>query len=305
MSKKRGFTADDVPDQSGKTFFVTGANTGIGFHTARILAGKGARVLMGCRSMDKAEDAASRIRDAFPSADLEIVQVDLGDLASIRAAAEVVAREPRLDVLVNNAGLMMPPFQETADGFESQFGVNHLGTFALTGLLLDKLEETPGARVVNTSSNGHKAGKVDFDDLNAEKGYGAFRQYALSKLANLLHVHELDRRLEAAGRKTIAVTVHPGGSDTDLGRHLGKGVSTFVLPLLRPFMNTAAQGAWPTLMGATAPAVQSGQYFGPRGVGEMAGPAKLVDSNAASKDASVARRLWDVSVEMTGVDPGV
>lgn len=299
----KGFTESDVPRQDGKTALVTGANTGIGFHTARVLALSGARVLLGCRSMEKATDAKARILADHPEADVDIVELDLGDLASVRAAAARIEQEPRLDLLINNAGLMMPPFFKTTDGFESQYGVNHLGTFALTGLLLDKLEQTPGSRVLNTSSNGHKAGKVDFENLNAEKKYSAFAQYAMSKLANLLHTFELDRRLRAAGRQTVAVAVHPGGSDTDLGRHIPKLAMTFMMPVFRPFMNTAAQGAWPTLMAATAPDVSGGQYFGPSGFMEMAGPAKRVDSNALSKDEALAKKLWDVSVRDSGVDP--
>ncbi|MFT4976567.1 MAG: NAD(P)-dependent dehydrogenase (short-subunit alcohol dehydrogenase family) [Myxococcota bacterium] len=298
------FTDADVPDQSGKTFFITGANTGLGFETARVLARKGGRVLMGCRTRSKAEDAVARIKAETPGADLEIVDIDLGSLDSIRAAAARVIEEPRLDVLVNNAGIMMPPRQLTSDGFESQFGVNHLGTFALTGLLLEKLEQTPGARVVNTSSGAHKGGKIDFDDVNAEKSYSAFGRYSMSKLANLLHIAELDRRLKAKGSDIVAVTVHPGGSDTDLARHLPRWTAV-LFPLMRLMMNTAAQGAWPTLLGATAPGVEGGQYFGPRGFMEMAGPAKQVKGNKTSQDPDLARRLWALSVEMTGVDCGL
>lgn len=300
---KPGFTERDVPDQQGRTHFVTGANTGLGFHTARVLAARGARVLLGCRSEDKARAAMSRIQAESPSADLAFVRLDLADLSSVREAATKVQEEPELHVLVNNAGIMIPPFGKTKDGFESQFGVNHLGTFALTGLLLDKLEEVDGARIVNTSSNAHKAGKVDFDSLNAEKGYSKMTQYALSKLANLLHMFELERRLKASGRKTIAVAVHPGGSDTDLSRHIGKVALKLILPLARPLLNTAAQGAWPTLMGATDPSVRGGEYFGPRGMFEISGPAVRVQANALARNAQVADRLWDVSAEMTGVDP--
>lgn len=295
------FTDADVQDQTGKTFFVTGANTGLGFETAAVLAAKGARVLLGCRSRSKAEEAVGRIRAAQPEANVEIVDVDLGDLASVKAAAERVAQEPRLDGLINNAGVMMPPRELTKDGFESQFGVNHLGTFALTGRLLATLDKTPGSRIVCTSSNAHKSGNIDFDDVNAERSYSTFRRYSMSKLANLLHVAELDRRLRAKGSFTIAVAVHPGGSDTDLPRHL-PGWSKALLPFIRPFMNTALQGAWPTLMGATAPGVEGGEYFGPSGLMEVAGPATRVQGTARSKDAALARRLWDLSVQMTGVD---
>ncbi len=299
----QGFTDADVPAQDGRTVLVTGANTGLGFETAYVLAKKGAQVLLGCRSEDKAEAAMQRIRDDHREAQLEFLPLDLSDLASVRTAANTVNEKPQLDLLINNAGIMMPPHSETKDGFESQFGVNHLGTFALTGLLWPKLEETPGSRIVNTSSNGHKMGKVDFDSLQAEKGYSALGQYALSKLANLLHTYELDRRLQARSASTIAVAVHPGASDTDLIRHFGKWSIAILGPLIRPFINSAAEGAWPTLMGATAPDVAGGEYFGPRGMMQLAGPAQRVESNTLSHDVELAKKMWDVSVELTGVDP--
>lgn len=304
MSKK-GFTHDDVPSQQGKTALVTGANTGIGFHTAKVLAGRGARVLLGCRNVSKAQAALDAILAEHPNADVEIVELDLGDLSSVRKAVARIEQEPRLDLLINNAGIMIPPYQTTVDGFESQFGVNHLGPFVLTGLLLDTLERTPGARIINTSSIAHKQGKVDFDNLNASKRYSAIGQYALSKLANLLHTHELQRRLSDAGKKTIVVSVHPGASDTELSRNMPSFVKSMLLPISRPLLNTAAQGAWPTLMGATAPGVQGAQYFGPSGFMEMAGPAKQVQSNKKSHDLDLARKLWDVSVELTGVELSV
>ena len=299
------FTADSVPDQKGKTFFITGANTGLGFEAALVLAARGGRVLLGCRNPEKAEAARDRILEQVPGANLELVSIDLGDLASVKQAAEVVQAEARLDVLVNNAGIMVPPRFLTTDGFEGQLGVNHLGPFALTALLLPKLEETAGSRVVNTSSNGHKMGDIDFDDLLAERSYSALKRYAQSKLANLLHSYELDRRLRAKGSSVLAVTAHPGASDTDLGRHVPAWMIGAFSVLGRPFMNTAAQGAWPTLLAATHPDVESAQYFGPARWGEMSGPAKQVQSNKRSHDPELARRLWDVSIELTGVDPGL
>ena len=209
------FTSADVPDQSGKTFFITGANTGIGFEAAKVFAGKGGRVLLGCRNPEKGEEALARIADAYPGADVTLVQIDLSDLASVRAAAEVVAREPRLDVLVNNAGVMWNPKTITKDGFESQFGINHLGHFALTGLLLPTLEATPNSRIVTVSSGGHRQGNGDlyWDDINADQDYHPRKRYYASKLANLLFTYELDRRLRAKDSSTIAVAVHPGGAD--------------------------------------------------------------------------------------------
>jgi NAD(P)-dependent dehydrogenase (short-subunit alcohol dehydrogenase family) len=221
-----------------------------------------------------------------------------------------VAREPKLDVLVNNAGVMWNPKTITKDGFESQFGINHLGHFALTGLLLPTLEATPASRIVTVSSNGHKFGNGDifWDDINADREYHPRKRYYASKLANLLFTYEIGRRLQAKGSETLAVAVHPGGSDTELGRHVSGafGMMLRVLqPLLRPFMNTAEEGAWPTELAATAPGVESGQYFGPSRYRETSGPAQQVDSSDASKDIGKAKRLWELSIEMTGVDPRI
>ncbi|MCP4306966.1 MAG: SDR family NAD(P)-dependent oxidoreductase [bacterium] len=304
------FTGKDVPDQTGKTFFITGANTGIGFEAAKVFAGAGARVLLGCRNTEKGKAALARIADAHPGADTQLVEIDLSDLASVRKAAEVVARESHLDVLVNNAGVMWNPKTITKDGFESQFGINHLGHFALTGLLLPVLEATPNSRIVTVSSTGHRLGNGDlfWDDINAEKEYHPRKRYYASKLANLLFTYELDRRLSAKGASTIAVAVHPGGSDTELGRYVtgGFGMMMRVMtPLMRPFMNSAETGAWPTELAATAPAVEGGQYFGPSRYREMSGSAKQVDSSPESKDPQKAKRLWDLSIEMTGIDPGI
>lgn len=298
------FTADDVTDQSGKTFLVTGANTGLGFETAKVLAAHGARVLLGCRSEEKATQAMEKIADSVAGADLRFVPLDQGDLASIETAAGLVAEEERLDVLVNNAGIMMPPLQYTTDGFESQFGVNHLGTFALTSRLLPKLAETDGSRVVVTSSIAHKPGRIDFDDLGAERSYDAQTRYQQSKLANLLHMYELDRRLRAAASPTIAVACHPGIASTELGRHMPK-ILTLAMPLVRIAFNSPAQGAWPTLMAATSDEIEGGDYTGPTRFGETSGKAVKVSSTSRARDEELASRLWDVSVEMTGVDPAI
>ena len=298
------FTASDVPDQSGRTFFVTGANTGIGFETAKALAERGARVLLGCRSEARAIDAMDRIAAEVDGADLRFIPLDQGDLASVATAAELVAEEDRLDVLVNNAGIMMPPRELTTDGFESQFGVNHLGTFALTCQLLDKLAETEESRVVVTSSIAHRGGTIHFDDIDASNKYGAQDRYQQSKLANLLFVNELDRRLRAADCSTIAVGCHPGIADTELGRHLPK-IVMFAAPLFSVFFNSSAEGAWPTLMAATSEEIEGGDYVGPSKRGETAGPAHKVASAARARDEQLAARLWDLSIEMTGVAPGV
>jgi NAD(P)-dependent dehydrogenase (short-subunit alcohol dehydrogenase family) len=302
------FTAADVPDQAGKTIFITGANTGLGYEAAKVLAGKGARVLIGCRSKEKAQQARARILAEYPAADVAVVELDLGSLASVKKAAAVVAKEPRLDVLINNAGIMIPPYELTRDGFESQFGVNHLGPFALTGLLLDKLRATPDSRVVSTASIAHKRGKIHFDDINAEQGYNPMVRYAQSKIANLYFAYELQRRLTAANDSTISVAAHPGIADTELTRYLPRAL-TLLVPLFRPLVrsvfNSPIQGAWPTLCAATAPEVKGGEYYGPSKRSGTAGPAIRVESNPRSHDTVVAGKLWDLSIEMTGVDPGV
>lgn len=299
-----GFTASDVADQSGKTFFITGANTGIGLGAAAVLADRGARVLLGCRSRPKADAALAAIKTSNPSADAAIVDIDLGDLRSVRRAAEMLAAEPHLDALINNAGIMYTPKMQTKDGFEAQFGVNHLGHFALTGLLLSTLERTAGSRIVTISSQGHRRGDIDFDDIDASKSYSRRKRYYQSKLANLLFTFELDRRLRAKASATISVAAHPGVAITELTRHMSSFTQK-MMPLFPPLMNSADQGAWPTLAAATHPDVEGGQYFGPSGVYETKGAAKQVDSSARSKNRDLARRLWDLSIEMTGVDPGV
>lgn len=297
-----GFTEADVPDQSGKCFVVTGANTGLGFEAARALALRGARVVLACRSEARADEAMRRIRTVAPSADLGFVPYDQADLDSIRRAAALLDAEPRIDALVNNAGVMMPPLSRTRQGFELQFGVNHLGCFALTALMLPKLAATPGSRVVITGSLAHISGRIDWDDPNAERSYRRWPRYRMSKLANLLFLFELDRRLRAAGSPVSALGCHPGVAGTDLGRHM-PGVS-ILWGVLRPFLNTAAMGAWPTLQAASG-TVTPGAYYGPQGFREIKGPSGVARRAAHATDAELARRLWDLSVEMTGVDPAL
>ena len=298
------FTDADVPDQRGKCFVVTGANTGLGFEAAKVLASRGARVLLACRSEAKAGQAIDRILDASPAADVEFVPLDQADLDSVRACAERVKSEPRVDVLVNNAGVMVPPLQRTAQGHELQFGVNHLGCFALTGLLLDKLAETPGARVVVTSSLAHRRGRIDWDDLDAHRSYSRGQRYSDSKLMNLLFAVELDRRLQAAGVPVTAVACHPGIAATDLARHL-PSIARGAWPLFGLILNTAAKGAWPTLQAATDPAVVPGGYYGPQRLGGAAGKSGLAPIAAVAQDREAARRLWELSIALTGVDPGL
>jgi NAD(P)-dependent dehydrogenase (short-subunit alcohol dehydrogenase family) len=299
----KGFTEAQVPDQSGRTFLVTGANTGIGYAAAEALAKKGARVLLGCRDQGKAEKAISEIRASVPGAEVEFLPLNLADLESVQIAAERAAKEDRLDVLLNNAGVMFPALQRTEQGFEPQFGVNHLGTFALTCLLLPKLAETAGSRVVVTSSLAHQRGDIQWDDLDAEQSYSRTRRYSDSKLANLLFVQELDRRLRAAGSPISAIGCHPGVAKTELGRHTGPFRVLFAPIGL--FLNSAAQGAWPALQAATDPAAEPGGYYGPQEMNEMKGPSGPAKRSEAAQDPALARRLWDVSVAKTGIEPGL
>lgn len=302
MSISKGFTEADVPDQSGKTFIVTGANAGVGFEIARVLAARGARILLGCREQTRAQDAIARIKRITPNADLVWLPLDLGDLDSVRTAAEIAAKEPRIDALINNAGIMNPPMMRTKQGFELQFGVNHLGVFALTSLLLPKLAETPGSRVVVTSSVAHLKGKIDWDDLNADRSYSKVARYGASKLANALFFFELDRRLRAAKSPVAAIGVHPGIAATSLGRHMG--LAQLAGPIVGLVLNSADKGAWPALLAATGNA-KPGGYYGPVGFGGIRGVAGEAKRATHAEDPALAKRLWDVSIAMTGIDPGL
>ena len=296
----RGFTADDVSGQTGRTFLVTGANAGIGFETAKVLAARGAHVILACRDADKAAAAIDRIGADVPSATLSFQPLDLADLDQVRDAAAAVLAGPRIDVLINNAGVMIPPKTLTKQGFELQFGVNHLGTFALTGLVQPHVDD----RIVITGSIAHKSGAMDYSDLSAARSYHNWQRYQMSKLANVLHMFELDRRLSAAGRATQAIGCHPGVALTELTRHLPLPLRTMT-PLAAPFFNSSAQGAWPTLQAATGAHVQGGDYLGPQGLGEVSGRSGPARATRDARDPKLARELWERSVELTGVDPGI
>ncbi|MGH3275654.1 MAG: oxidoreductase [Streptosporangiaceae bacterium] len=301
---KSGLTwgAADIPGQAGRIAVITGANSGIGLEAALYLAARGARVVLACRDEVKAKAAAARIMAETPGAAADTVALDLSSLDSVRAgAAGIRERYPRLDLLVNNAGVMMPPLGRTADGFELQLGTNHLGPFALTGLVLPSLAAVPGSRVVTVSSNAHKLGRIRFDDLQWEHGYRRLGAYAQSKLANLLFTYELQRRLAASGDQAIAVAAHPGSSDTALVRYLP--VWMRLGARLGPSQD-ARMGALATVRAATDPAVGGGDYYGPAGLGEFTGPPRRVRSSGRSHDEAAARRLWEVSEELTGVSYG-
>ncbi|MFI5506808.1 SDR family NAD(P)-dependent oxidoreductase [Mycobacterium sp. NPDC051804] len=294
------WTTAQIPDQTGRTAVITGANTGLGYETATALAAKGAHVVLAVRNLDKGKDAARRIEQASPGARIDLQELDLTSLASIRDAAEQLkANHESIDLLINNAGVMFTPKTTTKDGFELQFGTNHLGHFAFTGLLLDRVLAAPGSRVVTVSSTGHRLiDAIRFDDLQWERGYNRFRAYGQSKLANLLFTYELQRRLQ--GTNTIAAAAHPGGSNTELMRNLPRAVQALT-PLVRPLFQGADMGALPTLRAAADPDVLGGQYFGPDGFAEQRGYATLVSSNRASHDADAQRQLWAVSEELAKV----
>lgn len=294
------WTTAQIPDQTGRVAVITGANTGLGYETAAALAAKGAHVVLAVRNLEKGKDAARRIEQAHAGAQVELQELDLTSLESVRAAAEQLkSNHETIDLLINNAGVMFTPRAKTKDGFELQFGTNHLGHFALTGLLLDRVLAAPGSRVVTVSSTGHRMiDAIRFDDLQWEREYNRFRAYAQSKLANLLFTYELQRRLQ--GTDTIAAAAHPGGSNTELMRNLPRFVQP-VATLARPFFQGADMGALPTLRAATDPNVLGGQYFGPDGFAEQRGYATLVSSNRASHDVDAHKRLWTVSEELTKV----
>jgi len=300
------WTTDNIPDLTGKVIIVTGANSGLGYEDAKEFALKGAQTILACRDVDKAQAALAQIQAEIPDAQAEVMQLDLASLESVHRFAEAfIEKYDRLDVLVNNAGIMMCPYTRTEDDFESQFGTNHLGHFALTGLLIDLLRKTNGSRVVNVSSVGHRFGKMDYDNLMYEdgKGYSATKAYGRSKLANLLFTYELQRRFEAAGVNTIVVAAHPGYSNTNLDRYIkDKWYFRLLRPVLdRLIMQSAAMGVLPTIRAAVDPNVTGGQYYGPKGFLQQRGYPVVVNSNKASHNMADAQQLWQVSEQLTGV----
>lgn len=302
------WTTADMPDLTGKVILVTGANSGIGFEAAREFARKGATTVLACRSKDKAEAALAEIMVEIPNANAEIMQLDLTSQASVHQLADTFkAKYDQLDLLVNNAGIMMVPYDTTEDGFERQFGTNHLGHFALTGLLFDRLVTTAGSRVVTVSSGGHRFGSMDFDDLmfDGGNGYSPMGAYGRSKLANLLFTYELQRRFEAAGIDAMATAAHPGISQTNLNAHMeDRWYFKLLMPLMPLMLQSAAMGALPTIRAAVDPAVKGGQYFGPDGPREQRGYPVEVESSDASHNEADARQLWQLSEQLTGVQFG-
>jgi NAD(P)-dependent dehydrogenase (short-subunit alcohol dehydrogenase family) len=296
------WTVNEIPNQNGRVALITGANSGIGYESAVALAAKGARVVMAVRSLDKGEKARTDLLKRVPGANVDILPLDLGSLQSVQAFADSFnACYDRLDILMNNAGIMAPPYGKTADGFETQFGTNHLGHFALTGLVLPKLLETPNSRVVNVSSYAYRDGIMNFDDLQSEKRYHAWSAYGQSKLANILFTLELHRKLEAAGADVISVVNHPGFARTNLQKAEYMNIrQRIVSVLLMPMLLQAAEmGAIYQLYAATMPNVRGGEFYGPRWVGR--GDVVRVELNEHGKNAEDAARLWEVSEQLTGV----
>jgi len=288
-----GWTSSELTDQSGKTVIVTGANSGLGEVTARELARVGAHVVLACRNTEAGEKAAAGM-----SGSVEVRKLDLADLDSVRAFAQGVTGP--VDILVNNAGVMAVPYRTTAQGFESQIGTNHLGHFALTGLLLDRLKESASPRVTVLSSTAHRMGKINFDDLQSETKYERWKAYGQSKLANLLYTYEFARRAKAAGSPIVVTAAHPGYADTKLQGKTESFMDRVMAVGNAMLAQSAEAGAWPTLYAATAD-IPSGSYVGPNGFMQQRGKATLVGSTAASKDEAVAKRLWEVSEKLTGV----
>ena len=303
---------NDIPDQTGRIAIVTGANTGLGFDTARALAEHGAHVVLAVRDITKGNAAAGRIAKAAPKASVKVHKLDLGSLESVRtAAAELAAEYPRLDLLINNAGVMYPsPRQTTADGFELQFGTNHLGHFALTGLLFDTLKRKQGARIVTISSVAATMGKLDFDDLQSVEGYNRWRAYGQSKLANLVFAMDLQSLIRQAGLDMASIAAHPGVSNTNLTA-AGNDLDSGWLGLLsKPFLalsdlliaQDAAHGALPTLFAATEPGLTGGEYIGPDGLRQYRGSPTIVAPRRLALDSGTGDRLWKASTELTGVE---
>jgi len=297
------WTTEQIPDQHGRSAIVTGANSGLGLAAARELARHGASVVMACRDLAKGARAKQEVEQQVPDARLELAGLDLADLASVAAFAEEFrSANERLDLLINNAGVMAPPRRDTKDGFELQFGTNHLGHFALTARLIGAMEGRPDARVVTLSSNAHKLGRINFDDLQSQRRYFRWTAYNQSKLANLLFALELHRRLRAAGSSVKSVAAHPGYAATNLQTAAPPMLDRIVMRFTNLLLSQSADaGALPVLFAATQPGLQSGAYVGPDGPGEFRGHPHVTTPARGARDEAAATRLWEVSEELTGV----
>lgn len=292
----KNFSIKEAPSQAGKIAIVTGANDGIGYETTLGLVSKGAKVIMACRNSKKAEIAKTTIISKFPDANLLYIQLDLNSLSSVKSfVTEFRKTHQHLDLLINNAGIMVPPFSKTEDGFESQMGVNYFSHFLLTGLLMTELNAADKARVISLSSIAHKPGKINFDNLNSEQKYSKMAAYSQSKLACLMFAYEFDRKLKKSGSKVISVAAHPGASPTNLMKYLPAFGRKVLMPLVKPLLNSPQAAALPSLMAAMDPITKGGDYFGPTGFGEMSGKPALVKAKPHAHDEIVAKKLWEAS----------
>ena len=298
MIKNNKWTAENIPDQKGRIAIVTGSSSGIGYEAAKVLANKNEKVVIAVRNLEKGEKAKAKIVNQNSNADVVVIKIDLSDLSSIKSFVEEYRQKfDKLDLLINNAGVMIPPYSKTKDGFELQMGTNHFGHFALTLQLLSLIKSTPNSRIVNVASNAHKYGNINFEDLNWEKRkYKSWNAYGDSKIANLYFTNELAKRINSNGNNVLVTSAHPGWTATDLQRH--SGVFEF---LNKFFAMKQEQGALTTLRAAIDEDAKSGDYFGPDGWQERSGYPVKVESNKLAKDETIAKKLWDVSEKLTGI----
>ncbi len=296
------FNIEEISSQKGRIAIVTGANTGIGYETAKVLARKGMKVIMASRNPEKAQIAKQSILREHSSSDLEIMLIDLSRLSSVREfAKKYLFKYNQLDLLINNAGIMIPPYSKTEDGFESQMGVNYFSHFLLTGLLFDTIAKTSHSRIVTLASNAHKKGTIKFEDLHWEKGYFPLKAYGQSKLACLMFAFELQRRIEKAGLQTLSVAAHPGVSITELVRYVPRWLLFVGRPVTAIITHSPAKGALPVLLAALGKDVKGGEYFGPQGSHERKGKPGRAESTTLSRDEEIAGKLWKISEELTGI----
>ncbi len=296
------FSMSNVADQSGRLAIITGANNGLGYETALAMVAKHMKVVMACRNVDKAEAAKQDILAKVPSGDIEILQIDLSKMASVRSAAEEFrSKYNKLDILVNNAGIMYPPYLKTEDGFESQMATNCFGHFLFTSLLINLIPDSPESRITWLSSSAHKTGKINFNDINFETRYTRMASYGQSKLVCLMYALELARQLKIAGRKIKSNSAHPGGAITDLGRNIPRWADRLMKYTILPFItHSRADAVLPILEGALAPTAESGQYYGPQGFLEMSGPPGVATIAKQALDTDAAKKLWELSDQFTG-----
>ncbi len=291
---KNNRNSENVTDQNGKVVIITGANSGLGYENAKALAAKGAEIIMAVRDIEKGKNAVNEIYKTYNDANIQVMELDLSDLSSVTEFTEnFKLKYNKINILINNAGVMIPPYSKTKDGFELQIGVNHLGHFALTSQLFDLIKTTDHSRIVNVSSIAHKQGVIDFNDINSEKKYKKMKAYGQSKLANLLFTYELNRRIKKADYSVLSVAAHPGWTHTNLSRHIG--FKDFISPI---FAQKQYMGALPALYAAVAADVKGGDYYGPGGWREIKGYPEKVESNELSHDLQTASELWDLSEEM-------